>query len=102
MRRPAAATMPTTDRAGSDSAPSRVAEDLLQGRREAGAPLPGLGQPSLLDEEGVAIRPAVEARDATMADGASPVIEASIAAVSSASRRARSIRLTRPVSLEAR
>jgi hypothetical protein len=42
--------------------PEPRGEDLLQRRREAGAPLPGLGQHQLLDEEGVAIRPAVEAR----------------------------------------
>ena len=76
--------------------PRRVGEDLLQRRREAGAPLPGLGQHQLLDEERVAIRTAVEARR-DHPEGASPVMEASIAAVSSASRRARSIRLTRPV-----
>ena len=96
MRRPAAATMPTTDRAGSDSAPSRVARIScsVDGRRALPCPVSASTSSSM--KNGLPSERRWK-RDATMADGASPVMEASIAAVSSASRRARSIRLTRPV-----
>ena len=96
MRRPAAATMPTTDRAGSDSAPSRVARIScsVDGRRALPCPVSASTSSSM--KKGLPSERRWK-RDATMADGASPVMEASIAAVSSASRRARSIRLTRPV-----